>query len=297
MERTGTGILSGCGDDKHGRVIERVVVSDDAVPLWIVEEGAGVGFILCHGGPGLWDYLAPVAEVARASMRVVRWDQRGCGRSGPAAVHSVERYVEDMEAIRNALGFQRWVIGGHSWGASLALQYALRHPDRTHALVYISGTGIGQAWNPAYHAETDRRRTAVERERLTVLEERSRNPAEEQEYRWLSWFPDFASRDVAAEQIAQLDAPFAINIEANRQIVRETKAWNEEDLATQCRTIEAPALLMHGELDPRPARAIDSLAAAFPNARVEVLRGVGHLPWLEAPGAFSQGLQSFLTQL
>ena len=73
------------------------------------------------------------------------------------------RSVEDLEAVRDALAVEQWIVGGHSWGASLALQYALTHPDRTPALLYISGTGIGQAWNRAYHLETDRRRTPEER--------------------------------------------------------------------------------------------------------------------------------------
>ena len=272
-------------------------MTDDDPRLWTVEDGAGRGAVLCHGGPGLWDYLAPVSLIAQGSARVVRWDQRGCGRSGPAPVHSVLRYIEDMEAIRTAFGIEKWIVGGHSWGATLALHYALRHPERTHALIYISGTGIGRAWNAAYHDEADRRRTSTERARLSWLADRPRTPAEEREYRFLSWLPDFASRDAAEALIGQLDAPFTINREANRQIVRETKTWIEANLAMQCKTIDAPTLMIHGELDPRPVWAIDSLAAALPNASVETLAGVGHLPWLEAPAAFSQRLQSFLSQL
>ncbi len=272
-------------------------MTDDDVRLWTVEDGAGPSAVLCHGGPGLWDYLAPVSLIARGSTRVVRWDQRGCGRSGPATVHSVLRYVEDLETIRTAFGIEEWIVGGHSWGASLALHYALRHPEGTRALIYISGTGIGRAWNAAYHEEADRRRTATERARLSRLADRSRTPAEEREYRFLSWLPDFASRDAAEALIGQLDAPFAINRDANRQIVHETRTWIEADLAVHCTTIDAPTLMIHGELDPRPAWAIDSLAAALPDASVKILEDVGHLPWLEAPAAFARLLQSFLAQV
>jgi proline iminopeptidase len=278
-------------------VNERIVVTDDAVALWTITDGRGPGFALCHGGPGLWDQLEPVSSAARHSTRVVRWDQRGCGRSGPTAVQSVQRSVDDLEAIRNAYGFERWIIGGHSWGATLALHYALRHPDRTRALLYVSGTGIGRPWNQAYHVEADRRRTEVEVERLHELRDRARTSAEEREYRWLSWFPDFATREAAAELFAQLDAPFTINREANRRIVAETKSWDEADLARQCGGLEVPALLVHGAADPRPAWGIDSLAHALPNGSVEVMPGVGHFPWLEAPDAFAQHLHTFLAQL
>jgi proline iminopeptidase len=52
--------------------------------------------------------------------------------------------------------------------------------------------------------------------------------------------------------------------------------------------------LIHGELDPRPAWAIDTLAAALPDASVAILPDAGHLPWLDAPAAFTDVLQSFL---
>jgi proline iminopeptidase len=278
-------------------VIERVVATDDGARLWTVADGSGPTLVLCHGGPGLWDYLAPVSSMLRDSARVVRWDQRGCGRSSAASVHSVSRAIEDLEAIREAFGVETWIVGGHSWGASLALQYALRHPERTFALLYISGTGIGQAWNRAYHLEADRRRTRAERDRLRALKARTRTPPEESEYRLLSWLPDVGSGRNAADLIAQLDAPFEINIAANRQISAETKMWAEDDLVARCRMTTVPTLLVHGERDPRPPWAIDSLAAALPNRSVEILPGVGHLPWLEDPEPFARLLRSFLSGL
>ncbi len=205
--------------------------------------------------------------------------------------------VADLEAVRDAFGVEDWIVGGHSWGASLALQYALTHPDRTRALLYISGTGIGQAWNRAYHLEADRRRTAEENARLTALKHRSRTPAEESEYRRISWLSDFATRDGAADLIAQLDAPFDINFDANRQISAETKTWDESDLVARCRDTTVPTLIVHGERDPRPPWAIDSLAAALPNSTVEILPGVGHLPWLEDPERFAQVVRSFLASV
>ena len=107
-------------------MIEREVVTDDGVRLWTVEDGTGPTLVLCHGGPGQWDYLGPVSSMLRDIARVVRWDQRGCGRSSPAPVQSVMRAVEDLETIRDAFGVEDWIVGGHSWGASLALQYRAR---------------------------------------------------------------------------------------------------------------------------------------------------------------------------
>ncbi len=98
----------------------------------------GIPVIVLHGGPGggcspsMRRYFDP------AIYRVVLFDQRGCGRSRPHA--SVDHnttwdLVADIEAIRTALGIDRFILFGGSWGATLALIYAISHPDRVRHLV------------------------------------------------------------------------------------------------------------------------------------------------------------------
>ena len=97
--------------------------------------------ILCHGRPGLWDYLSPLATLIDDFAEVHRWDQRGGGRSERTGPYTVARMVADMEAIRRHVGVEHWIVAGHSWGAELALHYAVAHPERTRGLVYVSGRG------------------------------------------------------------------------------------------------------------------------------------------------------------
>jgi proline iminopeptidase len=79
-----------------------------------------------------------VAELARVHL----YDQRGCGRSTAGGPYDIATALADLEALRVHLGHERWVVGGHSWGAALALFYALEHPDRTLGVVYLAGTSI-----------------------------------------------------------------------------------------------------------------------------------------------------------
>jgi len=70
--------------------------------------------------------------------RVVLFDQRGCGRSRPHAeveANTTWHLVRDIEAIRSLFGIDRWICFGGSWGATLALIYAISHPDRVAQLV------------------------------------------------------------------------------------------------------------------------------------------------------------------
>jgi len=272
------------------------VPTGDGAVLHVTVDGSGPLFVLCHGGPGLWDYFDPLRQALRDVTRVVTWDQRGCGRSTGDGPHTISRYVQDLEDIRQALGAPVWVVGGHSWGASLALMYALAHPEQSAGVVYMSGTGLGREWNPHYHAESDRRRAGVQG-RLDELSGRERTPEEEHEYRSLTWSSDFADPGRAVELASSLDRPFPINLSANQQLGGEVKTWSEPDLRHRCRSLDVPFLILHGDKDPRPCWAVDSLAAALPDAETRVFRSVGHVPWLEAPEEFIAILRRFLGDL
>jgi proline iminopeptidase len=98
----------------------------------------GIPVIVLHGGPGGGCSPAMRRYFDPDVYRVVLFDQRGCGRSRPHA--SVEEnttwhLVQDIEAIRAVLGIDRFIVFGGSWGATLALVYAITHPDQVSQLV------------------------------------------------------------------------------------------------------------------------------------------------------------------
>jgi proline iminopeptidase len=129
--------------DGDGEVVE--VVAGAGGPLWTVSSGSGnAGVLLCHGGPGMSDNLGPVAAMIDDQVRVQRFDQRACGRSGGASAdQDLDSAIADIEALRVHWGYDSWVVGGHSWGAALALFYTLAHPGVVDGLIYISGVGVG----------------------------------------------------------------------------------------------------------------------------------------------------------
>jgi proline iminopeptidase len=273
-----------------------LVAMDDGVRLWTAAGGSGsVPVVLCHGGGGLWDYLEPVAALLSPIARVHRWEQRGCGRSERTGPYSLTRYIADIEFLRRHFGHERWLVVGHSWGAGLALRYALDHSARTLGVLYVSGTGFGQAWRAAYHEEADRRLTRAQRERRDALAERSRTAAEEQEWRTLCYAPDVGDRSRAFAVAGRFaDVPFAINLECNRALNDEEKLTTEADVLDRCPALDVPVRVVHGARDPRPVWAVESLVAALPRAQLTVLDGVGHLPWLEDPAAFGRVASEFV---
>ena len=105
----------------------------------------GLPVVYLHGGPGA--AMEPNMRSLHDPqlMRLVMFDQRGCGRSTPAgelAFNDTTRLVEDIERLRRHLGIERWVVSGGSWGSTLALVYAQAHPQRCLALV-LRGLFLG----------------------------------------------------------------------------------------------------------------------------------------------------------
>ena len=143
---------------------QRMVEVGDGHRLYVEQCGNPEGrpVLVLHGGPG--GGCSPMMRrfFDPARWRVVLFDQRGCGRSRPHASvrdNTTWHLVDDMERIRTLLGVDRWTLFGGSWGATLALVYAITHPDRAARLIlrgvflmerreldWFYGGGAGQFW-------------------------------------------------------------------------------------------------------------------------------------------------------
>ena len=182
------------------------------------------------------------------------------------------------------------MIGGHSWGASLALQAALGVPETADGLVYVSGVGAGQEWHAVtLRAEARRRRTAAEHGPAGRAEEpRPQRRTRRSSSAALAWAPDFADRApgpvlATAEARASMASP--INVEANATINAEIATWDEGRLLERCRHLEVPALVLHGAEDPRPAWAVEPLPTPSPSRAGASFPVPATSPGVEAPDA------------
>ncbi len=117
----------------------------------------GLPVVFLHGGPG-----AGVSPYHRRFFdprryRIVLFDQRGAGNSTPPAElrdNTTWHLVADIEAIRALLGIERWVVFGGSWGSTLALAYAQKHPERALGLV-LRGIFLGRPGEIRWFNELD----------------------------------------------------------------------------------------------------------------------------------------------
>jgi len=119
---------------------QRVIDMGDGHRIYVEQCGNphGIPVVVLHGGPGGGCSPAMRRYFDPGVFRVILFDQRGCGRSRPhASVHANTTWdlVADIEAIRSTLEIDRWICFGGSWGATLALIYAISQPDRVAHLV------------------------------------------------------------------------------------------------------------------------------------------------------------------
>lgn len=141
------------------RVEHQQISSRDGVSLHVGVTGNGPDVVVLSGGPGCVHYLAE-EQLAPRGVRAWFPDPRGVGRSG-GGPHGMTTAVGDLEDIREALGIDRWIVLGHSWGSDLAVRYALDHPERAGAVIGVCGRGFqyDRFWSAAYergqHTESD----------------------------------------------------------------------------------------------------------------------------------------------
>ncbi|WP_433277624.1 alpha/beta fold hydrolase [Pseudonocardia xinjiangensis] len=278
-------------------VSEDMVRMSDGAALWVATAAGPAeedlpGLVFLHGGAGMWDYLEPVSEMVDGTFRTHRYDQRGCGRSSASDGYDLARYVADLDELRQHFGYERWYVFGHSFGATLGIEYAATHGQRVAALIYCSGVGIGWSTHRAtYKARQRARLSDADYERREELEARDRTWAEEVEWRTLSWLPDFVDPETARDW-ASVDArtPLPLNMACNRAFSAETSAWSNDEERARWGAVECPVWIVHGEADPRPADGPRALAGVLPQARFYEVADAGHQPWRERPDVIAQVL-------
>lgn len=263
----------------------------DGAQLFTLEVGDGPEVaVLLHGGPAAsHDYLRPQLDaLARpAQRRLFYYDQRGGGRSPlDAGVKpgGVDVHVADLEAIRRHLGREQLTLVGYSWGALLAMLYAVAHPERVERLLLIS---------PAPAAGRER---AAMKERMVAALQR---PAVEALRRTLDLSEPEGRRGRFALAVSGYFVDPRRALELTPFVVKqnaEEAIWaslGDYDLRPRLATLTLPALVVHGVDDVIPIETARATATALRAGCVE-LTDCGHVPYVEAAAPFFAAANAFL---
>ena len=265
---------------------------------------ARVPILVLHGGPGAThQYLAPLASLARGGRRVIFYDQIGCGRSGgprdDAGFYDVRLFVDEVQAVRDALGLDRVHLLGQSWGGMLAMQYALERPAGLASIVVADSPGDMGQWV----AEANRLRAALPpdvaatlaaHEAAGTFDDPAYTAAVEVYYRRhlcrLDVWPEPFVRSIEAMG----DDGFVYNTmngPSEFHVIGKLKDWSILD---RLHEIEVPALLLSGAYDEATPAIVGAIADRIAHAAWILFDRSSHTPHLEEPAAFDAAVSGFL---
>ena len=254
--------------------------------------GEGPPVVLCHGITAARRYVLHGSKaLPRAGYRVVAYDARGHGESGPAPVEEGYGYPQlaaDLERVVDSqVGNARFLLGGHSMGAHTAVAYALRHPERLAGLAVIGPTYTG-AIEPSSLEYWDGLAAALENGGVDgfvayIGENQGTDP------RWSESVLRFTR-----ERLGLQRHPEAL-VEALREVPRSRPFESLEELAG----LDVPALVVASsdEADPgHPYAAAAAYAEALPAARL-VSEEPGESPLAWQGGRLSRVLAGFYSEV
>ena len=271
------------------------------VDLFVEVVGSGPPLVLLHGGPGADHWTMNPFRRLADEFTLVFYDHRCNGRSQGAPVESMtwENLTADVDALRERLGFESWTVLGHSFGGTVALEYALRYPDRVSRLILLD-TGGDAWWAQHDAAELLARRgyspKVVRLVRRFFNGRVAANRAQSSMFRFggayfhrkglpLMWV---MARDMIHGEWRTVFRGEPL-VFAGRHLY---PGWN---VMNRLGEIRAPTLIIAGRDDFLfPAEHQAQLAAGIPDARLEIIERAGHNPHAEQPAVVMETVRRFL---
>lgn len=264
------------------------------VSLFERRVGSGPEVVVLHGGPGAHhDYLRPGFDRLAVGRTLIYYDQRGGGQSAVARDVAVgwREQVNDLEALRDVWGLERLTLAGYSWGALLAMLYAVTYPARVASLALISPAPAAKFERVGYEAALTARGNTpallAERAALHASGLRSHDLAAYTQRLFELAVAGYFHDPARAHELT----PFRVTGRTQQEV------WNslgdDFDLRPALARLDIPALVVHGDDDPIPVATAAATADAL-RAPLIILRDCGHVPYVEASDAFVAALDPFL---
>ena len=281
-------------DPSSSLLTERVSLG--GVELFVRYQGEGPSVIVLHGGPGA-DHtsLLPQFDALARGRRLIYYDQRGGGQSRVPGRTPLDwhHHVADLDGLLEYSQIRETTLLGYSWGALLALLYAIAHPDRVASLALISPAPATakerRLFERRFAARMDTPWARARRAQLEESDLRHVDPAAFRQQAFeLSVAPYFKRPDHAVGT-----KQFLISTRAREAAWRSLGAY---DFIQDLTRLDVQALVLHGRHDPIPIEAAERIATLL-EARFEVFEDSGHLPYVEEYDRFVKTVDGILPRL
>jgi 3-oxoadipate enol-lactonase len=267
----------------------RTCTSDDGVTIYYCARGAGRTVVLVNNlmqDPALWTRCG---RLLTDRYRVVTFDLRNQGMSGRGAAGRT-RHAGDVLAVMDAVGAPTATLFGHSYGTQIALECALRYPERVDAAVLCG---------PVVHPSGALRRARILQSwREALVEGGSAGLFD------LVW-PLIMSDNLVSALLTGNGAPYRLlrssfinAVDPHALVVNFDGALEDQSTALELAAVECPALLIVGEEDwMTTPGAVRELCRAISSSQLVTLGDVGHLAYVEEPHGVATAVRTFLELL
>jgi proline iminopeptidase len=270
--------------------------------VWYRSVGAGGGTpLLClHGGPGFTHYYLEPLEALAAGREVIFYDQLGCGRADrpeDTALWTVDRFVEELAVVRDALGLDRLHLFGSSWGGMLAMQYVLDRRPELESLILCGSPASMIRWVK----DCDELLAAQPAEVYRTIrehEEAGFTACPEYQSAILGFYREHVCR--LSPWPAGLERSFAeagysvyntMNGPSEFTVTGTLKTW---DIMDRLPEIAVPTLLVGGRHDECRPGHLQEMHRRIAGSRLAVIEDASHLCFAEQPEVFNDLVNSFL---
>jgi proline iminopeptidase len=277
-------------------------IAFDGTELAYHVRGDGDPLICLPGGPMRASACLGDLGGLSGHRRLILLDLRGTGDSAVPADRSsyrCDRLVDDVLALQDHLGLASADVLGHSAGANIAVQYALRQPRRVSRLVLVTPSGRAVGLEP--DAEMRRKIVSLRQGESwfaaasAAFERIAAGRGAEAD--WAATAPFFYGRWDAAAQAYDATEQEQTNEEAAAAFGADG-AFDPAAARAGLAGLASPVLVIGGGLDlQRPPAVTAEYAALFRTARLVVQPGAGHFPWLDDPGQFVSAVTGFLADV
>jgi proline iminopeptidase len=260
--------------------------------------------IMIHGGPGLtMDYFLDDLTPLAAHHALLFYDQRGTGRStlvSDSMSLDAQRFVEDVEAIREHFGIGQLTLFGHSWGSAVVARYAMSYPEHLRRIIIVGALPLQQYQLTEAFKQLEMKRDSITLKRMRELRAaRLADPGNSEvcSAYYTLWFQPFYGNHNTANPSKGDFCAGTLESRRNKMVSVDKftmASLGQWDWRWSLSQVRIPGLIIHGTMDPLPLDGAKAWASVLSNGQLLLLDGVGHFPYLEVPDRFFEVVNEFL---
>ncbi|PWK15606.1 proline iminopeptidase-family hydrolase [Tumebacillus permanentifrigoris] len=274
-----------------------VEVTGGKVWYQVIGEGSDLPLLLLHGGPGSTGFGFENLEPLTDERQIVIYDQLGCGysdRPDDVSLWQLDRFVEELEQVRHALGLKEFHLLGHSWGTMLAASYLQTRPQGVRSVIFSSPCLSALLWAKD-QAEHLREFPQEMQETVARCEAEGTTDSEEYQAAIIQYYK---------RHLCRIDSPPRPEDRQTNSVVYNTMWGPSEfcatgnlksyDVTSTLHEIEIPTLFLCGRYDETKPETLAYYQSLVPGSKLHVFEHSAHKAYLEETDEYVRVVREFL---